>query len=210
MAEFDSSLPKSVVQKIREDFPIPSTWNEELAALVNPSIRAEPLHAPLTGMIKKRLNNEFEYYWAYDKCGQNPNHERVEQLRAAGFDFASTSDVQMYSEDNIRGADKNGFSSEIRSGDRRLMKIRKERWHQIRKAQLMQAINMTTPRRLAYAEDRSMMSAASLVPGVRSETVDEGSIDGIRAKAVLSNAAEELATGNIKGNASRVSINKGA
>lgn len=207
----EAQIPKKVLDRIAEDHGRdPRYYNDELAALLNPSIHAEPLHTPLSGQIKKRLNSEVEFFWAFDRCGQNPNHERVEQLRGAGFEYATSDDVAMFSEAAYCGRNKDNFTNEIRSGDRRLMKVAKTRWLSIRKSQNLQAINMANPRGKVSEDGRNLMSIASTMPGVQTSTVGDEGIDAIRAKAVLSDASEEIRTGQFKGNASQVSMRKGA
>jgi hypothetical protein len=176
MPEIDPQIPSSVIKQIREDQPRPELWNEELKDLLNPSIQARPLHIPLSGQIKKRLNGEYEYFWAFDRVGQNPYHERVEQLRAVGFEYATTKDVQMFSEENIKG------ENEIRSGDRRLMRCPKMRWREIRKDQNLRALAMSNPSGKVEGDGRGVMSAANLVPGMPTYLSEEN-VDQIRARA---------------------------
>ena len=190
-------LPRSFVQQFTEasrESGYRPGQNPETDALFNPSISARPLHIPLAGQIAKRLNSDMEFFWAFDRNGQNPNHERVERLRAVGFDYATTKDVQMAVDEVVKGKNGEGFSNEIRNGDLRLMKVPKRRWLEIRKSQQLQAIMMTNPRGKAMNEDGSVMSVQSMVPGVRTEAapLDDGSIEGIRAKAVVSSAADDL------------------
>lgn len=208
----ESQLPRSFVEQFREANPsYRPGLNEETDALFNPSITAKPLHVPQAMRVKKMINNEITLYWAFDRCGQNPNHTRVEQLRAVGFDYATTDDVVMFVEDVVKGrtkrADGKDFSNEIRNGDNRLMKIKKERWLEIRKSQMMQAIMMSNPRGKAMGDDGTVMSAQSLVPGVRTTVMDEP-VESIRARAVVSNAADDLKSvsegGKPTGNASVV------
>ena len=125
MSEQDPQIALSISQLIGPDGIPPSAMNDELRDLMNPSITARPLHLPESGRIKTILNNEFVYYLAFDRCGSNARHDRVEQLRAAGWQFATTKDVEMFSKDNVKSP------MEIRSGDRRLMKIPKQRWQEI-------------------------------------------------------------------------------
>lgn len=205
-------LPRSFVQQFREAAPgYRPGQNEETDALFNPSISAKPLHIPMTGQIAKRLNTEVEFFWAFDRCGQNPNHTRVEQLRAVGFDYATTDDVQMAVADTVKGRTKlqsgKEFSNEIRNGDNRLMKVPKRRWLEIRKAQQLNAINMANPRGKVMGEDGTVMGVQSLVPGVRTTVTDEP-IEDIRARAVVSDAAADLREGQVRGNASVVSADK--
>lgn len=166
--------------------------NEEVDALFNPSITAKPLHVPMAGQIRKRLNSEAEFFWAFDRNGQNPYHERVEQLRSVGFEYATTKDVVMAVESTVLGKNNEGFSNEIRNGDRRLMKIPKRRWLEIRKSQILQAIMMTNPRGKVMGEDRTVMSVGNLIPGVKT-TVTEAGEGLLGTAAVPSNAAEDMA-----------------
>ena len=177
MAEIDAQLPKNIVRQVFEEQPRPEMWNDELKDLMNPSIQAKPLHIPISGQIKKRLNYEYEYYWAHDRNGQNPYHDRVETLRSIGFDYATSKDVEMYSSDTVKS------ENEIRSGDRRLMKCPKMRWREIRKDQNLRAVLMSNPQGQVMTDDRSVMSAANLLPGMRTYLSDE-TVDSIRSRAV--------------------------
>jgi len=205
-------LPRSFVQQFRDAAPsYQPGQNEEVDALFNPSISAKPLHVPLAGQILKRLNNEMEYFWAFDRNGQSPYHERVERLRSVGFDYATTDDVRMAVESTVQGKVKvktaegrdKDFSNEIRNGDLRLMKVAKRRWLEIRKSHQLQAIMMTHPQGKVMGEDRTIMGVRDLVPGVQTRLSDE-SVEAIRARAVVSDAARDLADGTIRGNASIV------
>jgi hypothetical protein len=200
-------LPNAFVQQFREAAPSYRVGqNPETDALFNPSITARPLHVPMAGQIAERLNKEMEYFWAFDRNGQNPNHERVERLRAVGFDYATTNDVRMAVADVVKGKvqkDGKDFSNEIRNGDLRLMKVPRNRWLEIRKSQQMQAITMMNPRGKVMGDDGTVMGVQGLIPGVKT-TISEESVDDIRARAVVSNAAQDLADGQIRGNASVV------
>lgn len=206
MPPIDPQIPKPIVKQVLEDHgQNPSMWPEELQDLMNPSVAARTLSPPISGQIQKRMNRECEYYWAYDRCGQNPNHERVEQLRYMGFEYATTRDVQMYVEDTVKGRDKDGFSDEIRSGDRRLMKCPKQLWREFRKSQNLRAISQTYPQ--GRGDDGTPMSLGNLTPGMRTYVSDEP-VESIRARATVSDAAQELASGNIKGNASVAKVQR--
>jgi hypothetical protein len=191
--QFDPAIPRNVVKQILatdgSGIP-PSQWNEELRDLLSPSIQARPLHLPESGRIKTVKNKEYTYYLAFDRCGTDARHERVEQLRAAGWEYATTDDVEMFSADNVKQ------KNEIRSGDRRLMKIPVGRWKEIRKAQNLAALDMINPRRPSSAP----MGVAAMTPGIRTDVVDADSA-GLPG-AIVSSAAEELRTGERKGNAS--------
>lgn len=191
----DPDLPESFVRNITGPDGIhPSQRNEELDWLLSPSIKARPLHLPESGRIRTVKNREYVYFLAYDRCGTNPNHNRVESLRAAGWDYATTDDVEMFSRADERQ------KNEIRSGDRRLMKIPIDRWKEIRKAQLLASINMIHPRGRG---ERSVMGSANSLPGQLPVAVVEDFAE-MRSRGVVSDAAMELATGNVTGNASQV------
>ncbi len=212
----DPSLPKSFVNNYLEANPsYRPGQNEEVDALFNPSISATPLHVPMAGQIRKRLNSEVEFFWAFDRDGQNPRHERVEQLRSVGFDFATTDDVEMAVESTVLGKNEKGFSNEIRNGDRRLLKIAKRRWLEIRKSQLLQAIMMTNPRGKVMGEDGTVMGVGNLIPGVRTTVVDVGD-NVLSSAAVPSDAVKDMLEvargGKPGGNASVISkqsVNRG-
>jgi hypothetical protein len=208
MAAIDPTLPKSFTRNFLESNPgYRIGQNEETDALFNPSITAKPLHVPIAGQIKKRLVSEFEFYWAFDRNGQNPYHQRVEQLRAVGFDYATTKDVEMYVADTIKG------ENEIRNGDLRLMKVKKQRWLEIRKSHMLQAIMMANPRGKVMGEDGTVMGVDNLIPGVKTTVSETGQLT---AAAVASDAKEDMSRvmdGKLPaGNASRVPaslVNKG-
>lgn len=194
--QVDPAVPPNVVKQIMGPDGIhPSQWSEELRDLFSPSISARPLHLPESGRIKTIKNKEFQYFLAFDRCGSDARHERVEQLRAAGWEYATTDDVEMFSADNVKQ------KNEIRSGDRRLMKIPMQRWREIRKAQNLAALDQINPRR----PNAGPMSVASMTPGM---TTYAGDDESIRNSARVSDPTEELATGNIRGNAAVARIKK--
>lgn len=198
----DPQVPQSFTRNFLDSNPgYRPGVNEEVDALFNPSISAKPLHVPMAGQIRKRLNSEMEFYWAFDRNGQNPYHERCERLRAVGFEYATTKDVDMYVADTIKG------ESEIRNGDLRLMKVPKMRWLEIRKSQMLQAIMMMNPKGKVMGENGTIMGAQELVPGVKTTLSDE-SVESIRSRAIPSSAAADIqemnAGGKPSGNASVV------
>ena len=179
MSDFDPAVPQSFLKNLR-DSETSINASEELKDLLNPSITAQQLSPPLTGQIKKRLNRENEYYWARDRNGQDPDHSRVEELRYMGFEFATTKDVEMCSQDTVKGADDKGFSNEIRSGDRRLMKVPMRLWREMRKAQNLRAIQQTYPQ--GRGAEGSPMGVGNTLPGVRTYLSEE-SVEQIRSRA---------------------------
>jgi hypothetical protein len=194
--QIDPAVPPNVVKQVMGPDGIhPSQWSEELRDLFNPSISARPLHLPESGRIKTVKNKEYVYYLAFDRNGSNARHERVEQLRAAGWEYATTDDVEMYSADNVKN------KNEIRSGDRRLMKIPVQRWKEIRKAQNLAALDQINPRR----PNSGPMSIESMTPGMAHYAADDADI---RAHARVSDPTEELRTGEIRGNAAVARIPK--
>lgn len=197
--QVDPQVPPNVVKRILgpvEDGGIPLSQRDgEVADLLNPSISARPLHIPESGRIKTVKNKEYHYYLAFDRCGSNPNHDRVESLRGAGWEYATTDDVEMHSADNVKQ------KNEIRSGDRRLMKIPVMRWREIRKAQNLAALSMTNPR-----SNSGPMGIGNMTPGIRTEMV--GIDSEMHKHAVVSDAAQELATGKREGNASVATVRK--
>jgi hypothetical protein len=200
MPPIDRNVPDAVARQVLEEQPNRASWNPELEALFNPNIVARPLHLPISGQIKERKKRDVEFFWALDRCGDKPFHERVEQLKAVGFEPATTEDVIMWSQDNVKGP------NEIRSGDRLLMKVNKTVWLSVRKQQVIDALNMSYP--TARAGDGKPMNAQNLVPGVKSEVVGDENIDKFRSQAIVSDAREELATGDVQGNASVVDKHK--
>jgi hypothetical protein len=194
--QFDPAVPPNTLKQILGPDGIPpSQWNEELRDLLSPSIAARPLHLPESGRIKTVKNKQYVYFLAFDRCGTDARHERVEQLRAAGWDYATTDDVEMFSADNVKQ------KNEIRSGDRRLMKIPIQRWKEIRKAQNLAALDLINPRR----QDTGPMGISNMSPELNTQVVDS---EEMRSRAVVSDAAQELLTGEIRGNASVARIPK--
>jgi hypothetical protein len=196
-----SAIPPKLVEQLIEDHGRNTAlWPSELQDLVDPSISAKQLNPPLSGQIERRLNRNFEYFWAKDVCGANPDHTRVEELRYVGWDFATTEDVRMCSEETVKGRDKKGFSNEIRSGDRRLMKIPMQKWREMRKSQNVQALQMAYPQ--VYSSDGKPMTARNLIPGVntREVGVETPEMKEWESRRVISDPAKEIATEQVFGN----------
>jgi hypothetical protein len=193
MPDQQDGVALSIAQLIGPDGIPPSAMNDELRDLMNPSISARPLHLPESGRIKTVHNNEFVYFLAFDRCGSNARHERVEQLRAAGWQYATTKDVEMFSKDNVKS------ENEIRSGDRRLMKIPKQRWAEIRKAQNLAALEQINPRR----PNAGPMGLGNMTPQMPYSYADDAAV---RANARVSDAFADIqdiaAGGKASGNAS--------
>jgi hypothetical protein len=209
MGAIDGNLPSSFVRNFFEGNPsYRPGQNEEVDALFNPSIEAKPLHVPMAMRIKEAKQKDLTFYWAFDRCGTTPNHTRVEQLRAVGFDYATTDDVVMCVEDTVKNRNGESFSNEIRNGDNRLMKVKKSRWLEIRKSHQLQALMMANPRGKVMGEDGTIMGAASLIPGVKTTVTDQ--TEGVlRAAVALSDAGKDVQNvmeGKLpSGNASKVS-----
>lgn len=198
--QIDPAVPPSVVKQVLGPDGIhPSQWSDELQDLFNPSISARPLHLPESTRIKEVKNKQFHYHWAFDRCGSDPRHDRVEKLRGAGWEYATTADVEMFSKDTEKQ------KNEIRIGDLRLMKIPLMRWREIRKAQNLSALEQINPRRASTGP----MSLATMTPGMRTYDGDDGDI---RAGARISNAAQDVQNitegGKATGNASVARIPK--
>ena len=183
------TLPKALQRQLIEDHGRdPNAWPEELRDLIDSSISARSISPPISGKVEKILNTDFHYHWAEDRNGQTPFHDRVEGLKYAGWQFATTDDVQMCTEDTVVGRDKQrkskdgkGFSDEIRSGDRRLMKIPMRMWRESRKAQNIAAYQLAYPQ--PFGLDGKPMTAQNLIPGFRTEQLDGEQITNERRKA---------------------------
>lgn len=180
----------------------PSKWNQELRDLFDTTIEPELVSTPISGKVDKFLNTDYHYYWAFDRAERR---ERVEELRFAGWEFATTNDVRMCAESSVHGRRKDkdskdggeGFSDEIRSGDRRLMKLPMNIWRRHKKAQLLAAYQQSYPQ--AYLETTKIgpdgkpvavgraMDAASLIPGLKTEIMDPAAIDHAREQAIRQN-----------------------
>ena len=199
--KIDPQIPQSIVKQVfEEQGKDQANWSEDLKALMSPSIVARTLHMPSMMRIKKRINTEFEYFAARDREGTNPNHERVGELKALGFDFATTDDVEMENESSVKS------KSEIRSGDLILMKVPKAIWYGIRKQQQLDAIRLTK----RSDPSKSVLMSTSHIPGVRTELAGEQDLAAIIAHRTLDNSADGPAVENFTtGNTTRVS-SKGA
>lgn len=188
------AIPKALMQQLFEDHGKNiGAWPEELRDLVDSSITARSISPPISGKVERILNTDFHYHWAEDRNGQNPFHERTESLRYAGWDYATTDDVQMCSEDTVCGRndkvkskDGKGFSNEIRSGDRRLMKLPMRKWRENRKAQLLAAYQLAYPQ--PFGSDGKPMTAANLIPGLHNEMLDDAAITNERRRANKDNS----------------------
>lgn len=188
------SIPKALMQQLVEDHgKNVNAWPEELRDLVDSSITARSISPPISGKVEKILNTDFHYHWAEDRCGATPFHDRVEGLRYAGWDYATTDDVKMCSEDTVCGRnekvmskDGKGFSNEIRSGDRRLMKVPMRKWRESRKAQLIAAYQLAYPQ--PFGRDGQPMTAGNLIPGFRTEMMDDSAITSERRRANKGNS----------------------
>jgi hypothetical protein len=199
------ALPKKLVQQLFEDHGRDTgQWNQELQDLVDASISAKQLNPPISGQIKLRKNRDFEYFWAKDVCGEKADHSRVEELRAVGFDFATTKDVDMATNDTVKGRDAKGFTNEIRSGDRRLLKVPMMIWRELRKAQNVRAINTAYPQH--NTDEAAPMSTALLDHNTR--LADEQTMEEWAGNRVVSDPRKEISTGVITGNAVQHRVNK--
>jgi hypothetical protein len=213
MSAISSSLMKLLVEEHGKNV---NAWPSELQDLINPSIKARPVGTPENGKIVKRLNLEFEYFWAKDVCGQTPDHSRVEGLRYAGWEYATTDDVVMANDFVVKGRDKSkktkdggeGFANEIRNGDLRLMKCPMEVWRGIRKGHNMAAMQLAYPQ--AYSSDGKPMTAATLTPGMHTSFVDDATIEEMRRGSVVSDINKDFADGEpSRGNTSVAKLSKG-
>jgi hypothetical protein len=184
MGGVDPNVPKRILKDIAENAPHESKWSDDLQILLNPSIEAKPAHMPLSGQIKLRKNKDFEYFWAFDRNGNNPSHERVDGLRHIGFQYATTDDVEMMMPSTV--LDKN----EIRNGDRRLMKVNRQRWAEIRKSQMMDAIRLTSPREHGFVDpNRAVMRTESLTPGIKTMLTDDAVVSDLKNRATPENTS---------------------
>jgi len=185
-------IPRKLVETIVENNGNdPSRWNQELRDLFDTTIEPELCSTPISGKVDKFLNPDFHYYWAFDRAER---HERVEELRYAGWEFATTNDVKMCAESSVVSRKKEkaskdggeGFSDEIRSGDRRLMKLPMNVWRKHKKAQNMASWQQTYPQ--AFGTNGQQMDAASLIPGLKTEIMDPAAIEQTRQRATSTNS----------------------
>lgn len=182
-------LPKQLQRQILEDYgKDPNAWPEELRDLIDASITARSISPPISGKVQEILNTDYHYHWAEDRNGQTPFHDRVEGLRYAGWDYATTDDVKMATDDTVVGRDEKrkskdgkGFSNEIRSGDRRLMKIPMRKWRESRKAQNIAAYQLAYPQ--PFTMDGKPLMGQNLIPGFHSEMMDPAAITSERRRA---------------------------
>ena len=179
---------------VEENGPDQSKWNQELRDLVDPTIEARTIAPPISGKVEEFINTDYHYYWAADLCGPTAAHDRVHEMKYAGWEFATTDDVKMCSESSVvgRSGDKTskdgrkGFSDEIRSGDRRLMKLPMHLWRVNKKAQLMAAYQMAYPQ--PFGATGAPMSANNLLPGFKSKMMNPEAIDETRRNATPANS----------------------
>lgn len=185
-------IPRKLVETIVENNGNdPSRWNQELQDLFDTTIEPELCSTPISGKVDKFLNPDFHYYWAFDRAER---HERVEELRYAGWEFATTNDVKMCAESSVVSRKKEktskdggeGFSDEIRSGDRRLMKLPMNIWRKHKKAQNMASWQQTYPQ--VFGTNGQQMDAASLIPGFKTEIMDPAAIEQTRQRATSTNS----------------------
>jgi hypothetical protein len=187
-------LPKALQRELIETHGKNlDAWPEELRDLLDSSITARSISPPISGRVSEILNTDYHYHWAEDRNGATPFHDRVEGLKYAGWDFATTDDVRMATEDTVMGRDEKrkskdgkGFSNEIRSGDRRLMKIPMRKWRESRKAQNLAAFQLAYPQ--PFGMDGKPMSAQNLIPGMKSEELDPAAITSERRRATPENS----------------------
>jgi hypothetical protein len=188
------NLPKALQRELIETHGKNlDSWPEELRDLMDSSITARNISPPISGKVETILNTDYHYHWAEDRNGQTPMHDRVESLKWAGWEFATTDDVKMATEDTVVGRDSKktskdgkGFSNEIRSGDRRLMKLPMRKWRESRKAQNIAAYQLAYPQ--PFGMDGKPMSAQNLIPGMRSEELDPAAITSERRRATPANS----------------------
>jgi hypothetical protein len=173
-----------------------SRWPSELQDLINPKIEARNIAPPISGKVDTFLNTDYHYHWVEFVDGATPKHDRAESLKYAGWEFATTDDVKMCSDDAVKGRSKDrkskdgkGWSDDIRSGDRRLMKIPMHLWRQTKKAQNLAAYQMAYPQ--PFGSDGKPMSAQNLIPGFKTETMDEAEIADSQRKFNSSNSVQQ-------------------
>src|ERR1700730_15489525 len=152
----------------------PSKWNQELRDLFDTTIEPELVSAPISGKVDKFLNTDSHYHWAEDRADK---HERVEELRFAGWEPATTNDLKMCAESSVKSRNKEkptkdggeGFSCEIRSGDRLMMKIPMNIWRKHHKAQIMAGFQATAP--------EAFVKAAAANPRYKTRAMNSADFD---------------------------------
>lgn len=187
-----SVVPPKVMNQVFEDHgKDPNKWNLELQDIFDPSISARQLNPPMSGHINLRKNTGFQYFWAKDVCGQTPDHTRVESMRAVGWDFADTNDVEMANDFTVKNRDKkNRYSNEIRNGDLRLMKIPMLRWRESRKEANVAAFQMAYPQ--AFGKTGEVMTAQDLIPALKTHFVNQNQLQEFESKRTFSDAREDI------------------
>jgi hypothetical protein len=181
-------LPKALQRQLLEDHGNnAASWPQELRDMMDSSITARSISPPISGKVETIFNSDYHYHWAEDRCGQTPFHERVEGLRYAGWEYATTDDVKMASEDTVLGRnekkeskDGKGFSNEIRSGDRRLMKLPMRKWREHRKAANVAAYQLAYPQ--PFGMDGKPMTSGNFF-GFPTDTMDDNAITNERRRA---------------------------
>jgi len=184
-------VPPKVMEQIYDDHGKNyQNWNQELQDLFDPTISARQLNPPVASKIRVEKNKQFHYHMAKDVCGANPDHTRVEEMRAIGWDFATTDDVEMENDFTVKNRHKQtGFSNEIRNGDLRLMKIPLQRWREKRKAENVAAFQMAYPQAFA-ATGRPMSSADGIAPALRNKLItDAGELGDFESRFTNENTS---------------------
>lgn len=149
----DPQIPKSILQRIREEQPNSETWSEDLRILLDPSVQCKSLVLPMTDIVKTR-NHDYRYHWTYLKRGSYPDTRRYMELKAKGFTNATAYNPEQNPTGDVEVlvADIGSNFTEIFDGDRILMKAPRHIYNAYIKQHQMDSIRQTTRARTGQYE----------------------------------------------------------
>jgi hypothetical protein len=172
----DPVIPGKIVKEVFEEQPVPAKWSEDLAILMDPNIRARSFALPAAGAVTIK-NKDYRYKWIRYSLGPNPDTSRYLQCKTVLHgQNATTDDVEVLNADIVEG------KTEIRSGDRILMKFPRDIYDGGMKQSMLDSIHQT--RRAARGEyqdpsgrvmrtsDYGGTSSADMITGERSGEFD--------------------------------------
>lgn len=179
---FDSAVPNRVLKDIVSEQPNRNNWSQELKDLLDPNLVARSIALPAVGAVINKRPGEIELYWCRLKLGANPDTSRFMQLKALGYLPATPEDAEVVNADIIEG------KTEIRSGDRILVKVDPQIHRAIKKQYALDAIHQTNRAARGQFQD--------VQPGMRMSQQDRV----MRTGDFAPTAAIDLNTGEREGN----------
>lgn len=180
--KIDPQIPKRVLEGVLSEQPNRANWSEDLDILLDPNITARSIALPSVGAVVIK-NHDFKYHWCRLKMGPNADTSRYMQLKALGFQNATTEDVEVVNADIVEG------KTEIRSGDRILVKAPPEIYNGLKKQYMLDAIRQTSRAATGQYQD--------VQPGMRMSQQDRVMRTGDFAPTEAVNLATGERTGNL-------------